>query len=155
MSDKVGGDLVDSLFLADASNVAYIADVALTALAAAILTGMPKTAARTALPHAQLMEPGAVSAFSDGPSKSSAPPAGRSHRWPQPSPDFASIPTGASSMHWPHIRPFCTTGTCRRGANLHRGVSAGTSLPYFQRLFFCIHNHGLRRPAHRRHRRDS
>ncbi|HYK36021.1 PP2C family protein-serine/threonine phosphatase [Alloacidobacterium sp.] len=56
-SDKVGGDLVDALRLEDGSTVAYIADIAGHGLQAGILMGMLKTAARTALLDARLVEP--------------------------------------------------------------------------------------------------
>ena len=48
-SDKVGGDLVDVVLLADNSIVAYVADVSGHGLQAGILMGMVKTAARTIL----------------------------------------------------------------------------------------------------------
>ncbi len=48
-SDEVGGDLVDVVFLQDGSAVAYVADVAGHGMAAGILMGMVKTAARTQL----------------------------------------------------------------------------------------------------------
>ncbi|MEG9436798.1 serine/threonine-protein phosphatase [Edaphobacter sp. HDX4] len=48
-SDKVGGDLVDAVTLADRTTLAYLADIAGHGLQAGILMGMVKTAARTAL----------------------------------------------------------------------------------------------------------
>ena len=48
-SDKVGGDLVDALYLSNGDAVAYLADIAGHGLQAGILMGMLKTAARTAL----------------------------------------------------------------------------------------------------------
>jgi len=48
-SDKVGGDLVDAIALADGDAIAYLADIAGHGLQAGILMGMLKTAARTAL----------------------------------------------------------------------------------------------------------
>jgi serine phosphatase RsbU (regulator of sigma subunit) len=48
-SEKVGGDLVDAVQLADDTTVAYLADIAGHGLQAGILMGMVKTAARTAL----------------------------------------------------------------------------------------------------------
>ena len=48
-SDKVGGDLVDAVALADGDAIAYLADIAGHGLQAGILMGMLKTAARTAL----------------------------------------------------------------------------------------------------------
>jgi serine phosphatase RsbU (regulator of sigma subunit) len=48
-SEKVGGDLVDAVQLADDTTVAYVADIAGHGLQAGILMGMVKTAARTAL----------------------------------------------------------------------------------------------------------
>ncbi len=48
-SDKVGGDVVDVVVLADGSVAAYVADVAGHGLQAGILMGMVKTAARTRL----------------------------------------------------------------------------------------------------------
>jgi len=48
-SDKVGGDLVDVVELADGDTVAYLADIAGHGLQAGILMGMLKTAARMAL----------------------------------------------------------------------------------------------------------
>jgi serine phosphatase RsbU (regulator of sigma subunit) len=48
-SDKVGGDLVDALYLSNGDAVAYLADIAGHGLQAGILMGMLKTATRTAL----------------------------------------------------------------------------------------------------------
>lgn len=48
-SDKVGGDLVDALFLPNGDAIAYLADIAGHGLQAGILMGMLKTAVRTAL----------------------------------------------------------------------------------------------------------
>ena len=48
-SDKVGGDLVDAVHLANGDAIAYLADIAGHGLQAGILMGMLKTAARTAL----------------------------------------------------------------------------------------------------------
>ena len=48
-SDKVGGDLVDALYLPNGDAIAYVADIAGHGLQAGILMGMLKTAARTAL----------------------------------------------------------------------------------------------------------
>jgi hypothetical protein len=48
-SDKVGGDLVDAVCLANGDAIAYLADIAGHGLQAGILMGMLKTAARTAL----------------------------------------------------------------------------------------------------------
>jgi serine phosphatase RsbU (regulator of sigma subunit) len=48
-SDKVGGDLVDALFLSNGDAIAYLADIAGHGLQAGILMGMLKTATRTAL----------------------------------------------------------------------------------------------------------
>jgi Stage II sporulation protein E (SpoIIE) len=48
-SDKVGGDLVDALCLANGDAIAYLADIAGHGLQAGILMGMLKTATRTAL----------------------------------------------------------------------------------------------------------
>jgi hypothetical protein len=56
-SDKVGGDLVDALFLSNGDAVAYVADIAGHGLQAGILMGMLKTAARTALLEAGEREP--------------------------------------------------------------------------------------------------
>jgi len=48
-SEKVGGDLVDTVQLPDGSTVAYVADIAGHGLQAGIVMGMVKTASRTAL----------------------------------------------------------------------------------------------------------
>ena len=48
-SEKVGGDLVDAVTLANGDTVAYVADIAGHGLPAGILMGMLKTATRTAL----------------------------------------------------------------------------------------------------------
>jgi hypothetical protein len=56
-SDKVGGDLVDALFLSNGDAIAYLADIAGHGLQAGILMGMLKTAARTALLDAGEREP--------------------------------------------------------------------------------------------------
>jgi hypothetical protein len=48
-SEKVGGDLVDALYLPNGDAIAYLADIAGHGLQAGILMGMLKTAARTAL----------------------------------------------------------------------------------------------------------
>jgi len=56
-SDKVGGDLVDALYLSDGSAIAYLADISGHGLQAGILMGMLKTAARTALLDAGAREP--------------------------------------------------------------------------------------------------
>lgn len=48
-SDKVGGDLVDAVWLPNGDIVAYLADIAGHGLSAGILMGMLKTAAHTAL----------------------------------------------------------------------------------------------------------
>lgn len=56
-SDKVGGDLVDALHLANGDAIAYLADIAGHGLQAGILMGMLKTAARTALLDAGEREP--------------------------------------------------------------------------------------------------
>jgi Stage II sporulation protein E (SpoIIE) len=56
-SDKVGGDLVDALFLPNGDAVAYLADIAGHGLQAGILMGMLKTAVRTALLDAGEREP--------------------------------------------------------------------------------------------------
>ena len=47
--EKVGGDLVDALTLANGDTVGYVADIAGHGLAAGLLMGMLKTATRTAL----------------------------------------------------------------------------------------------------------
>jgi serine phosphatase RsbU (regulator of sigma subunit) len=56
-SDKVGGDLVDTVQLNDGRVVAYLADIAGHGLQAGILMGMLKTAARTVLLDANTEEP--------------------------------------------------------------------------------------------------
>ena len=56
-SDKVGGDLVDTVQLSDGRVVAYLADIAGHGLQAGILMGMLKTATRTALLDAHAAEP--------------------------------------------------------------------------------------------------
>jgi len=56
-SEKVGGDLVDALFLPNGDAVAYLADIAGHGLQAGILMGMLKTAVRTALLDAGEREP--------------------------------------------------------------------------------------------------
>lgn len=56
-SDKVGGDLVDTVQFRDGRVVAYMADIAGHGLQAGILMGMLKTAARTALLDANAVEP--------------------------------------------------------------------------------------------------
>ncbi len=56
-SDKVGGDLVDALYVANGDTIAYVADIAGHGLQAGILMGMVKTAARTALLDAEGGEP--------------------------------------------------------------------------------------------------
>ena len=56
-SDKVGGDLVDALYLSNGDAIAYLADNAGHGLQAGILMGMLKTAARTALLDAGGREP--------------------------------------------------------------------------------------------------
>jgi hypothetical protein len=48
-SEKVGGDLVDALFLSNGDAIAYLTDIAGHGLQAGILMGMLKTAVRTAL----------------------------------------------------------------------------------------------------------
>jgi serine phosphatase RsbU (regulator of sigma subunit) len=53
-SEKVGGDLVDVVDIADGNTVAYLADIAGHGLPAGILMGMLKTAVRTALTETQL-----------------------------------------------------------------------------------------------------
>ncbi len=58
-SDKVGGDVVDVVVLADGSVAAYVADVAGHGLQAGILMGMVKTAARIRL----LDQPGPAALF--------------------------------------------------------------------------------------------
>jgi serine phosphatase RsbU (regulator of sigma subunit) len=56
-SDKVGGDLVDALYLPNGDAIAYLADIAGHGLQAGILMGMLKTATRTALLDAGEREP--------------------------------------------------------------------------------------------------
>jgi len=56
-SEKVGGDLVDALFLSGGDAVAYLADISGHGLQAGILMGMLKTAMRTALLDAGEREP--------------------------------------------------------------------------------------------------
>jgi len=56
-SDKVGGDLVDALYLSDGDAIAYLADIAGHGLQAGILMGMLKTAVRTALLEAGERQP--------------------------------------------------------------------------------------------------
>ena len=56
-SEKVGGDLVDALFLPTGDAVAYLADISGHGLQAGILMGMLKTAMRTALLDAGEREP--------------------------------------------------------------------------------------------------
>jgi hypothetical protein len=56
-SEKVGGDLVDALFLSNGDAIAYLADIAGHGLQAGILMGMLKTATRTALLDAGEREP--------------------------------------------------------------------------------------------------
>jgi len=56
-SEKVGGDLVDALFLSGGDVVAYLADISGHGLQAGILMGMLKTAIRTALLDAGEREP--------------------------------------------------------------------------------------------------
>jgi serine phosphatase RsbU (regulator of sigma subunit) len=56
-SDKVGGDLVDALYLPGGDAIAYLADIAGHGLQAGILMGMLKTATRTALLDAGEREP--------------------------------------------------------------------------------------------------
>jgi Stage II sporulation protein E (SpoIIE) len=56
-SEKVGGDLVDVVQLANGDVIAYLADIAGHGLSAGILMGMLKTAARTALLDAGDGEP--------------------------------------------------------------------------------------------------
>ena len=48
-SEKVGGDLVDAIYLPNGDAIAYVADIAGHGLPAGILMGMLKTATRTAL----------------------------------------------------------------------------------------------------------
>jgi len=56
-SEKVGGDLVDVLYLSGGDAIAYVADIAGHGLPAGILMGMLKTATRTALLDAEESEP--------------------------------------------------------------------------------------------------
>ena len=56
-SEKVGGDLVDAVYLPNGDAIAYLADIAGHGLQAGILMGMLKTAARTALLEAGDVEP--------------------------------------------------------------------------------------------------
>lgn len=56
-SEKVGGDLVDALALANGDAVAYVGDIAGHGLQAGILMGMLKTAARTVLRGSEEREP--------------------------------------------------------------------------------------------------
>lgn len=56
-SEKVGGDLVDAVALADGDAIAYLADIAGHGLQAGILMGMLKTAVRTALLEAGELAP--------------------------------------------------------------------------------------------------
>jgi serine phosphatase RsbU (regulator of sigma subunit) len=56
-SDKVGGDLVDAIYLPGGDAIAYVADIAGHGLPAGILMGMLKTATRTALLDAEGREP--------------------------------------------------------------------------------------------------
>lgn len=56
-SEKVGGDLVDAVELANGDVIAYLADIAGHGLSAGILMGMLKTAARTALLDAATAAP--------------------------------------------------------------------------------------------------
>jgi hypothetical protein len=56
-SEKVGGDLVDAMYLPSGDAVAYVADIAGHGLSAGILMGMLKTATRTALLDAEGREP--------------------------------------------------------------------------------------------------
>jgi len=56
-SEKVGGDLVDALVLANGDAIAYLADIAGHGLPAGILMGMLKTAVRTALLETGQLEP--------------------------------------------------------------------------------------------------
>jgi hypothetical protein len=56
-SEKVGGDLVDALYLPNGDVIAYLADIAGHGLQAGILMGMLKTAVRTALLDAGEREP--------------------------------------------------------------------------------------------------
>jgi hypothetical protein len=56
-SEKVGGDLVDALYLPNGDAIAYLADIAGHGLQAGILMGMLKTAVRTAVLDAGEREP--------------------------------------------------------------------------------------------------
>jgi hypothetical protein len=56
-SEKVGGDLVDALYLSNGDAIAYLADIAGHGLQAGILMGMLKTAVRTALLDAGERDP--------------------------------------------------------------------------------------------------
>jgi hypothetical protein len=56
-SEKVGGDLVDTVALTNGDAIAYLADIAGHGLQAGILMGMLKTAARTALLEAGQLQP--------------------------------------------------------------------------------------------------
>src|ERR1700678_835455 len=56
-SEKVGGDLVDAIYLSSGDAIAYVADIAGHGLPAGILMGMLKTATRTALLDAEGREP--------------------------------------------------------------------------------------------------
>ncbi len=56
-SEKVGGDLVDAIYLPSGDAIAYVADIAGHGLPAGILMGMLKTATRTALLDAEGREP--------------------------------------------------------------------------------------------------
>ncbi len=56
-SEKVGGDLVDAIYLPGGDAIAYVADIAGHGLPAGILMGMLKTATRTALLDAEGREP--------------------------------------------------------------------------------------------------
>src|ERR1700729_1963768 len=56
-SEKVGGDLVDAIYLASGDAIAYVADIAGHGLPAGILMGMLKTATRTALLDAAIGQP--------------------------------------------------------------------------------------------------
>ena len=56
-SEKVGGDLVDAIYLPNGDAIAYVADIAGHGLPAGILMGMLKTATRTALLDAEGCEP--------------------------------------------------------------------------------------------------
>jgi hypothetical protein len=56
-SEKVGGDLVDAIYLPSGDAIAYVADIAGHGLPAGILMGMLKTATRTVLLDAEGREP--------------------------------------------------------------------------------------------------